>query len=68
MDEILLSSRTGICLQAFSTEAYDTAYLQMIDLIKENDMVQRCRRTAEQYFSLEQGIADYDRIYRELAS
>jgi len=68
MDEILVSSRTGVCLEAFSPELYDAAYLQMIDLLKKKDIVQRCRRTAEQYFSLEQGVADYDRIYRELAS
>ena len=68
MGGILESSRTGICLQAFSPEAYDTAYQQMIELLEEEGLAERCRQTAEQYFSLEQGIADYHRIYQELAS
>ncbi len=68
MDGILQSSRTGICVQAFSDDAYDAAYGEMIDLLQEPGLSERCRQTAERYFSLEQGIADYDRIYRELAS
>ena len=68
MDAILESSKTGICVQAFSSEAYDAAYQQIIELLKEEGLAERCRQTAEQYFSLEQGIADYQRIYRELAS
>jgi glycosyltransferase involved in cell wall biosynthesis len=68
MDAILQSSRTGICLEEFSPEAYDTAYQQMMELLQEDGLAQRCRQTAERYFSLEQGIADYHRIYQELAS
>jgi glycosyltransferase involved in cell wall biosynthesis len=68
MDTILQSSRAGICLEEFSPGAYDTAYLQMMELLQEEGLAKRCRQTAEQYFSLEQGIAEYQRIYQELAS
>jgi glycosyltransferase involved in cell wall biosynthesis len=67
VDTILRHSRTGICLEEFSSEAYDTAYQQMMELLQEEGLSERCRQTAEQYFSLEQGIAEYDRIYRELS-
>jgi glycosyltransferase involved in cell wall biosynthesis len=68
MDTILQSSRTGICIEEFSPEAFDMAFQQMRELLQEEGLAERCRQTAEQYFSLEKGIADYDRIYRELVS
>lgn len=68
MDAILQSRKTGICIHKFSSDAYDTAYQQMIELLREQDLVERCRQTAEHYFSLEKGIADYHSIYQELAS
>ena len=68
MDEILQSSRTGILVESFSPKAYDAAYRRMTDLLQEPDRKERCRRTAEEYFSLEKGVAEYSRIYRELVS
>ncbi len=68
MDSILQSSNTGICIDEFSAEAYDDAFERMRSLLADQDLTTRCRETAEKYFSLEKGIAEYDRIYRELTS
>ena len=68
MDSILQSSNIGICIDEFSVEAYDDAFERMKELLADEDLTTRCRETAEKYFSLEKGIAEYDRIYRELTS
>ena len=68
VDDVLQSSQTGICLQSFSPEAFTEAHRQMCDLLQDQELAGRCRQTAEKYFSLEQGVADYQRIYRELIS
>jgi len=68
VDEVLQSSQTGICLQSFSPEAFTEAHRQMCDLLQDEELAGRCRQTAEKYFSLEQGVAEYQRIYRELMS
>lgn len=46
----------------------DTALQQLTDLARQPDMAAKCRATAEELFSLENGVAEYDRIYRDLAS
>jgi len=68
VDDILQSSRTGVCIEEFSPLAFDDAYAQIAQLLAEDGLAERCRQTAEQYFSLEQGIAGYRRIYAELCA
>lgn len=67
VDEILRSSRTGVCITEFSDQAFDEACEQMFLLLQEEGLTDRCRQTAKRYFSLEQGISEYKRIYSELA-
>lgn len=67
VDDILQSSRTGVCIAEFSPQAFDDAYTQIVQLLAEDGLAERCRQTAEQYFSLEQGVNEYKRIYSELA-
>ncbi len=67
MDEILQSTQTGVCIEEFSPQAFDDACKRMLALLEDEGLPQRCRQTAEKYFSLEKGIAEYHRIYRELS-
>ena len=45
----------------------DDGIARLRELAKDPDTRLRCRRTAEELFSLETGVNEYDRIYRRLA-
>ena len=45
----------------------DDALTQLLELTREPGMAAKCRKTAEELFSLEGGVTEYNRIYCELA-
>jgi glycosyltransferase involved in cell wall biosynthesis len=66
VEETLTETGTGIAINRFDPETLGGALEQLITLSAEPDIVSRCRAAAEERFSLESGVAEYDRIYRSL--
>ena len=66
MTQILERENVGVVIRAFDAEGRDRAINALISLCADSDVGQRCVRTARKHFSLDDGVAAYDRIYREL--
>ena len=66
-DEIVEKERVGVIVRDFSLQSYQNAINQLNVLLKEGHRLrERCRRTAEKYFSLEDGVKTYWHIYQSL--
>ncbi|MGB5686213.1 MAG: glycosyltransferase [Candidatus Electrothrix sp.] len=63
---ILEGERVGIVLKDFSETDLDHGVESLIELTRQPDIQQWCRQAAVKYFSLEDGVAAYNRIYNEL--
>ncbi len=63
---IIREYRVGILATAGDTSAMTKAWEDLLDLLKDPDLASRCRRAAEEVFSLEAGTAAYTRLYRQL--
>ena len=44
----------------------DTCVAELLELLQDPDLASRCRRTAEQLFSLESGTAAYRQLYAQI--
>ena len=66
MGVILEKERVGVALLDFSEDAMRKALVQLVLLTKEPDIKHRCRKVAFEYFSLEQGVDSYSKIYTQL--
>jgi len=68
MATILESEQVGVALNGFEEPAMREAVDRLLRLTQEPDIKMRCREVALRYFSLDKGVRDYDRIYRELGT
>lgn len=68
MAEIIEEERVGIAVSGFEQEEVKVGLQRMLALLQEPDLGERCRKAALKHFSLEQGIASYSEIYRNLGS
>jgi len=66
-EAILEGERVGVVLRSFDDAAHVQGVEALLKLVADVDVKPRCIRVAHQYFALEQGVARYDQIYRELA-
>lgn len=65
---IVTEHRAGV-LAASLADGDMTAALNALDaLMADPDLPARCRAVAERVFSLERGVAEYDRLYRSIAN
>jgi glycosyltransferase involved in cell wall biosynthesis len=64
--DILEKEGVGIALRALDDAAIDEAAVKAISLATRDDVRKKCVDVAQRYFSLEAGVATYERIYREL--
>ena len=63
---ILEGENVGVVLRSFDDAAHAQGVQALLKLIEDGDTKSRCIRVANQYFALEQGVAKYDLVYREL--
>ncbi len=68
MTEVLESHRVGVVLREFTSEAQAIAIRQLLQLVEDPNVSDRCVVTAHRYFSLEQGVKSYKHIYQSLCS
>jgi glycosyltransferase involved in cell wall biosynthesis len=63
VDEILSKILAGILVRGFTIEAYEQSAESLLALKIKPEVI---RNFAEQYFSLNKGVAAYDRLYRSI--
>src|SRR5206468_9419391 len=66
MQEVLEGRRVGIAVRDFSDGHLREGMRRLVALVRDENVQQRCRETAVELFSLAQGVAGYEAIYREL--
>jgi glycosyltransferase involved in cell wall biosynthesis len=66
MTEVIERERVGVALHDLSPAAIDDAADAAIALCRDAGLAERCRQTAVQFFSLEQGVEAYAKIYADL--
>ena len=68
MTEILEGENVGVVIRNFDDDGREKAINNLLSLCADPNVQQRCVRAARKHFSLDDGVAAYDRIYRELMS
>lgn len=63
---IIRDYRVGVLAQGPDPQAMATAWSELLALLNDPDLASRCRKAAEEVFSLEAGTATYARVYYEL--
>lgn len=66
MADILHGSSVGVALSDFSESAMREGIRKIVAMIRDPETAKRCRIEALRHFSIDDGVASYDRIYREL--
>lgn len=66
MTEILEGERVGVVLRSFDDKARMDSMRALLELVDDPFSSTRCVAAAEKYFSLEQGVARYANVYRQL--
>lgn len=66
MEAIVLERRTGVCVRGFDDASLSDGLRELLALIDDPQTFHRCRQTAEEFFSLEQGVKSYRDIYQSL--
>ena len=66
MTHVLESEEVGVVIRDFDGGGREKAIDALLALCADPNLGQRCVRAARKHFSLEDGVAAYDRIYNEL--
>lgn len=67
VERILEGEGVGVILRRFDRQEQEWALARLLELKEDPGIRERCRRVASRYFSLEDGVRSYSRIYRMLA-
>ncbi len=68
IEQIINKHRIGVLARGASSSEMDDCVTELLDLLKDSRLGQRCRRTAEELFSLEAGTASYQQLYADILS
>ena len=66
MAKIINSERVGVTLKKFEKQELRNSLIKLISLTREKDIEKRCVQAAHRFFSLEEGVLKYKKIYEEL--
>ena len=66
VEQVVSQNRVGVLARGSSAAEMDTCVADLMDLLKDPQLASRCRRTAEQLFSLESGTAAYQQLYAQI--
>lgn len=67
MEQTLEGEGVGVVLKNFERGELEGAIRRLLLLARDPVIADRCVEVARRYFSLEQGVQKYDRIYQDLA-
>lgn len=66
-DKIVEQHKLGVVINEFSKETYLSKINILLELIKEKDLIsERCRKVAQEVFSLDKGVSRYFDIYNKV--
>lgn len=68
VEQIVTQHRIGVLARGASPSEMDHCVSELLDLLKDPQLAQRCRHTAEEYFSLEAGTSTYRQLYADILS
>lgn len=66
VQDILEEANTGIVIRDFSAKSLEKGIEGLVRLSREKGIKERCRSSAEKFFSLKRGAESYGQIYRDL--
>jgi|APSaa5957512535_1039671.scaffolds.fasta_scaffold07394_6 glycosyltransferase involved in cell wall biosynthesis len=66
MEGIVKDKCVGVVLNSFDKNEKSACVLRLLELIKDPEVNDRCRDTALEYFSLEDGVDSYNNVYNSL--
>lgn len=66
MTQIIEQEKVGVILRNFDEPAMHKAAREILELLQDKHLIQRCRAAAIKYFSLEDGVKAYRNIYQQL--
>lgn len=66
MTEIVETDAVGVVVREFTPQAQAVAVQQLLQLVEDPQVSDRCVATAHRYFSLKQGVKSYKHIYQSL--
>ncbi|MDF1637579.1 glycosyltransferase [Alcanivorax jadensis] len=58
--------QVGVVIEGNSQADMEKAYFSLMELIKDPELPLRCRKAAEEFFSLESGTRAYDQLYQDI--
>lgn len=68
MAYIIKENQTGIAIKNFNDITIKNGLIDLIALAEQEDIINRCRKTAEKNFALNEGIESYAKIYNHLVA
>ena len=68
MEQILQGEDVGVVLRDFNQSAQADAVQRLLELLGDAHIRERCVATARRYFSLDDGVESYNRIYQSLVN
>ena len=60
---IIREYRVGVLVEGLEPRAMAKAWAELMELLEDSELAFRCRKAAEEVFSLESGTASYARLY-----
>jgi glycosyltransferase involved in cell wall biosynthesis len=68
VEQVISQHRVGVLARGSSPVEMDACVAELFSLLKDSQLAHRCRRTAEELFSLETGTAVYRQLYADILS
>jgi glycosyltransferase involved in cell wall biosynthesis len=66
VEQVIRRHRVGVLASGSTTSEMDASVVELLALLPDPELASRCRRTAEEFFSLESGTAAYRQLYAEI--
>ncbi len=66
VEQVIRQHRVGVLARGDGAAEMDACVVELLALLQDPDLANRCRRTAEQLFSLESGTAAYRQLYTQI--
>ena len=66
VEQVVRQNRVGVLARGSNSTEMDACVAELLVLLKDSQLASRCRRTAEQLFSLESGTAAYRQLYAQI--
>ena len=68
VEQVIRRHRVGVLASGSTTSEMDACVVELFALLPDPELASRCRRTAEELFSLESGTAAYRKLYADILS